>query len=317
MRAGATHLGVALWEEASALRGQKITAPILVFGGLFENQIEAYLAHDVQMTVYDFGLAEIISRRALALGALAQAHVKIDTGMGRVGLPAEAEAFEKIAALPGLAVQGIYTHFATSDEADQAYARRQLQSFRHLVQELQMKNLAPRWIHAANSGAILGLPDSYFNLVRPGVALYGYYPGPEAQRSVVLQPAMSVHTRVLFVKRVPASTFVSYGRTFQTAGPTCIATLPIGYADGFTRRFSNNMAVLIRGRRCPVIGRVCMDQIMVDLGEMSEVRAGEEAVLLGRQGEEEIPIYEWCEKLDTIPYEVTCAISSRVRREYV
>lgn len=315
LQAGAKLLGVALLEEAVALRAHNIGAPILVLGGLFENQIDHYLAHDVQMTVYDHRLAGIISRRAQALGRAAPVHVKIDTGMGRVGVAHEPAAFlENLARLPGISVQGIYTHFASSDETDLSYARQQLQIFRALLQQAQTKNLAPRWIHAANSAAILSLPDSYFNLVRAGVAMYGYYPGPEAARSLALQPALSWHTRVLFVKRVPAQAFISYGRTFQTRRPSLIATLPVGYADGFPRRFSNNMHVLIRGRRCPVVGRVCMDQIMVDLGEMQEVQAGEEAVLLGRQQEGEISIYEWCERLDTIPYEVTCGISPRVRR---
>lgn len=318
MRAGATQLGVALLEEAIALRQHKVAATILVFGGLFEPQIEHYLVHDLQMTVYDMRLAEIISRRAQALGKLALVQVKLDTGMGRVGVHAEPVLFvEKLAALPGISLQGLYTHFATSDEADQTYARKQLQSFRAIVQALHTKGISPRWIHAANSGAILSLPDSHFGLVRAGVAMYGYYPSPEVPRPISLQPAMSLHTRVLLVKQVPANTFVSYGRTYKAHKPSVIATLPIGYADGFRRRLSNHMEVLIRGRRCPVVGRVCMDQIMVDLGEMREVQAGEEVVLLGRQGEAEIPIEEWCEKLETIPYEVTCGISGRVPREYV
>ncbi|MGH7492294.1 MAG: alanine racemase [bacterium] len=317
LQAGATQLGVALLEEAKRLREQKIAVPILVLGGLFENQIEQYLAHDVQMMVYDFRLAEIISQRAQALGKSASVHVKIDTGMGRVGVQVEPVAFiEKLITLPGISLQGVCTHLATSDEAEQSYARLQLRRFRTIVQELQMKGIAPRWIHAANSGAILSLPDSYFNLVRPGVAMYGYYPSPDAPRALALQPAMSLHTRVLFAKRVPANTFVSYGRTFQTRKPSIIATLPLGYADGFPRRFSNNMEVLVRGKRRPIVGRVCMDQIMVDLGEMQNIQAGEEVVLMGKQGEEEISIYEWCRKLDTIPYEVTCGISRRVPRVF-
>jgi alanine racemase len=317
LQAGATQLAVALLEEALQLRQQGITAPLLVLGGLFEDQIESYLEHDVQMTVYDFRLAEIISQRAQALGKIAPVHVKIDTGMGRVGVPVEPVAFiEKIISLPGIALLGVCTHFATSDEADQTYARQQLACFRGIVQELSMKGLAPRWIHAANSGAILSMPDSYFNLVRLGVAMYGYYPSPETQRAIALHPAMTLHTRVLFVKRVPADTFVGYGRTFRTRRASFIGTLPIGYADGFLRRFSNNMEVLIGGNRCPVVGRVSMDHITIDLGERKDVQAGEEVVLLGKQGEEEISIYEWCQRLDTIPYEVTCGISGRVPRVF-
>ncbi len=318
LKAGATWLGVALLEEAIALRHSGVLAPILVFGGLFENQIDSYLAHDLQLTLYDARLAEIISQRARALDKVAAVHVKFDTGMGRVGVMAEPIAFLRhVASLPGISLQGLYTHLATSDEADRNYAQAQLKRFREIVTGAREQDLAPRWIHAANSGAILSLPESYFNLVRAGVMIYGYYPSTEVVKSIALQAAMRIVTRVLFIKRVPAGTFISYNRTFQTQRESVLATLPIGYADGFLRRFSNNMSVLIRGRKCPVLGRVCMDQIIVDVTEVSDISAGEEGVLMGQQGEEEISIYDWCEKLETIPYEVTCGISSRVPRVYV
>ena len=317
LNAGASQLGVALLEEAVELRQANLDVPILVFGGLFENQIDSYLSHRLQMTVYDWQQAQAISRRAAALGRHARVHVKIDTGMGRVGIvESPIETVIKIAQLPGIELAGMYTHFATSDESDKRYARDQLRRFREVVERLRDRGLTFRWIHAANSGAILDLPDSYFNLVRPGVMMYGYYPSAYTTESIPLQPAMTLRSRILFVKKVPAGFSVSYGRTFRTRKPSLLATVPIGYADGFLRRFSNNMIVLVRGKRCPVVGRVCMDQIVIDLGDLAEVGVGEEVVLLGKQGNEEISINEWCNRLDTIPYEVTCGISKRVVRVY-
>ena len=319
LAAGASQLAVALLEEGIELRRAQIAAPILVFGGFFEKQIDSFIENDLHFTLYDLRLAEIVSRRAQALGRVAQAHVKIDTGMGRVGLlPAEViKVIPAMAKLPHLELIGLCTHFASSDSRDKTYAHRQLEQFNAIVQQLAQRDLRFKYLHAANSGAILDLPQSYFNLVRPGVIMYGYYPSDETSESIPLEPAMSLRTEILHVKRVPAGTFISYNSTFQTRETTTIATLPIGYADGVPRRFSSNFEMLVRGRRCPLVGRVCMDQIMIDLGDMQNVQAGEEVVLLGKQGDEEISIYEWCRRLKTIPYEVTCGISKRVGRGYV
>ena len=319
LSAGASQLAVALLEEGIELRRAQIAAPILVFGGFFEKQIDSFIENDLHFTLYDLRLAEIVSRRAQALGRVAQAHVKIDTGMGRVGLlPAEViKVIPAMAKLPHLELIGLCTHFASSDSRDKTYAHRQLEQFNAIVQQLAQRDLRFKYLHAANSGAILDLPQSYFNLVRPGVIMYGYYPSDETSESIPLEPAMSLRTEILHVKRVATGTFISYNSTFQTRETTTIATLPIGYADGIPRRFSSNFEVLVRGRRCPLVGRVCMDQIMIDLGDMQNVQAGEEVVLLGKQGDEEISIYEWCRRLKTIPYEVTCGISKRVGRGYV
>jgi alanine racemase len=319
LSAGASQLGVALLEEGIALRRAQITAPILVFGGFFEKQIDSFIANDLQFTLYDVRLAEIVSHRAQALGRKAQAHVKIDTGMGRVGLlPNEAvETILAMAKLPHVELVGLYTHFASSDSRDKSYSNQQLEQFQSLVRQLTSYDLRVKYLHAAGSGAILHLPQSYFNLVRPGLIIYGYYPSVETSASIPLEPAMSLRTKIIFVKTVPAGTFISYGQTFQTRQATTIATLPIGYADGIPRRLSNNFEVLVRGRRCPLVGRVCMDQLMIDLGEMQDVQTGEEVVLLGKQGDEEISIYEWCRRLETIPYEVVCGISRRVEKVYV
>jgi len=319
LSAGASQLAVALLEEGLELRRNKIAAPILVFGGFFESQIDGFIANNLRFTLYDLRLAQTVSRRAQALGRKAQAHVKIDTGMGRVGLlPNEAiEAILAIAKLPNLELVGLYTHFASSDSRDKSYANQQLEQFKSIVQQLAHHDLRFKYLHAANSGAILDLPQSYFNLVRPGVMMYGYYPSNETSESIPLEPAMTLRTQIIFVKHVAAGTFISYNSTFQTRQATTIATLPIGYADGISRRFSNNFEVLVRGRSCPLVGRVCMDQIMIDLGDMRDVQVGEEVVVLGKQDDEEISIYEWCRKLETIPYEVTCGILRRVARIYV
>ena len=319
LSAGASQLAVAILEEGIELRRAQIEAPILVLGGFFENQIDSFIANRLQMTLYDLRLAELVSRRAQALGQIAQAHVKIDTGMGRVGmLPSEAvEAIRRMAQLPGIELVGICTHLASSDSCDKSYTNQQLVAFQTIVQQLANYDLHFKYIHAANSGAILDLPQSYFNLVRPGVMMYGYYPSDETSESIPLEPAMSLRTQILFVKRVPAGTFISYNSTYQTRRATTIATLPLGYADGISRRLSNNFEVLVRGRRYPLVGRVCMDQIMIDLGDMQDVQVSEEVVLLGKQDDEEISIYEWCRRLETIPYEVTCGISRRVARVYV
>jgi alanine racemase len=316
LSAGASQLGVALLEEAIELRRAKIAAPILVFGGFFEKQIDSFIANNLQFTLYDLRLAEIVSRRAQALGRVIKAHVKFDTGMGRVGLLSNeaVEVIRAMAKLPNLELVGLCTHFASSDSRDKSYANQQLEQFKAIVQQLTNYDLRFKYLHAANSGAILDLPQSYFNLVRPGVMMYGYYPSTETSESIPLEPAMSLRTQIIFVKKVPAGTFISYGQTFQTQQATTIATLPIGYADGISRRLSNNFEVLVRGRRCPLVGRVCMDQIMIGLGDMKDVQAGEEVVLLGKQGDDEISIYEWCRRLETIPYEVTCGISQRVAR---
>jgi len=317
LKCGAIQLGVALLEEGIYLRKSGIAAPVLVFGGVFENQIDLFFRYDLQMTVYDAAMARAISKRATALGRTANVHVKIDTGMGRVGITENAaEAVEHIASLVGIKVNGVCTHLATSDELDKSNAALQLRRFRAVLENLKSRGIDVPFRHAANSGAVLDLPDSYFNLVRPGVMIYGYYPSSTTSESIRLQPAMRLATRILHVKKVPAGTYVSYGRTFQTKKPSLIATLPIGYADGYSRRFSNDMTVLVRGQRCNVIGRVCMDQIMIDLGGLKEVQCGEEAVLMGTQGNDKVSIYDWCEKLDTIPYEVTCNISKRVPRRY-
>jgi len=313
----ARYLGVSTVEEGVQLRKQT-TTPILVFGGFFENQIKACLEHDLELTLFDFERAGALSKQAQASGNSAKVHIKVDTGMTRVGVHWQ-ESLDficRVSELRYVKIVGIYTHFASADAKDKSFAKTQLQRFQKVLTELEMRNIQIPLKHTANSGAILDLPESYFDMVRPGVSIYGYYPSFEATESINLQPAMSFKSQVVAVKQVESGTKISYDSTYETVKQTKIVTVPVGYADGYNRLLSNQGEVLIRGKRYPVVGQVCMDFIMVDIGLENDVQTGDEVVLLGCQGDEEISIYEICEKLNTIPYEFTCMISSRVPRVY-
>ncbi|NOZ55349.1 MAG: alanine racemase [Calditrichaeota bacterium] len=319
LRSGASRLAVALVEEALELREAGIRAPILVFGGVFLDDAKLFAKYDLEATVYTEQALAALGQAGRELGKPVSVHVKVDTGMGRVGVAwDEAPEFvEKVLKTEGVALTGLYTHFATSDEADKRYAHLQLRRFQKVLERLESGGVRVPLVHAANSGAILDLPEATFDAVRPGVMLYGYYPSPETSESVPLKPAMTFRTQVLYVKQVEPGTSVSYGRKYVAKRRTKIATLPVGYADGYNRLLSNQGEVLIRGRIYPVVGRVCMDQILVDLGPDSPVQPGDEVVLFGRRGDQEVSVYSICEKLHTIPYEVTCWVSKRVPRVYV
>src|SRR5262249_42337811 len=222
--------------------------------------------------------------------------------------------FEELRELPGLVVEGVFTHFATADSADQTYARRQLDRFQRVLDALAARSLRPPLAHAANSAAMLTLPEAWFDMVRPGIAVYGLAPSEEVRLPEGFRPALAFKTQVAQVKEVPAGEGVSYGATYITTRPTCIAVLPVGYADGFRRAPANWGEVLIRGRRAPLVGRVCMDQCMVDVTEIPGVRQGDEAVLIGRQGDDELTTEAVAERLGTISYEVVSALLARVPR---
>jgi len=319
LQAGAEYLGVALVEEGIELRQAGILAPILVFGGVMSDQIPRFFEFKLEMTVYTLEIAEAISRLCQIRQQSTRIHVKVDTGMNRVGVHWQSALalIQKIRALPGLELIGLSTHFATADEKDKSYANLQLSRFREVIDRLAANGIEIPIKHAANSGAILDMPDAWFNLVRPGVMLYGWYPSRETSESVAIQPVMCFKTRVLHVKEIAAGESVSYGRKFIATAPTRIATLPVGYADGYNRLLSNQGQVLIRGEKFPVVGRVCMDLIHVDIGQNQKIRPGDEVVLFGQQGAAEVSVYDICELLNTIPYEVCCWVSKRVPRIYL
>ena len=316
---GATRLGVATLSEVTPLREAGITAPILIFGYVPPWQMREAIRQQATITLYTLDAAKALSHTALALDKTVSVHVKIDTGMGRLGM--RFERIEEIVALvhtiktlPGLILEGIYTHFAMADSSDKTHTLMQLERFGQVLQYLEKEGLRPPLVHAANSAATLSVPESHFDMVRPGIALYGLDPSNEVRVPKGFRPALSFKTLVAQVKLVPAGECIGYGCTYTTERPTIVATLPLGYADGFRRAPSNWGSVLIHGQEAPLIGRVCMDQCMVDVTHIPQTRIGDEVVLIGRQGEATLTAEQVAERLGTINYEVVSEILARVPR---
>lgn len=315
---GVDMLGVALIEEGRELREAGIDAPLLVMGAMFPEQAETTASLNLTPVVYNGAVSQALARAAKKLGTRVSVHVKIDTGMGRIGVVPE-EAPRVIAAMKadGLEVQGLMTHFADADLVDKRFASSQMDRFETLIRALEAKGIVVPVRHAANSAAVLDFSRALFTMVRPGLMLYGYSPLEEGTADAVLRPVLSLVTRIAFLKKVPAGVPISYGRTFVTKRESLIATLPIGYADGYSRRLSNKGEVLVRGARVPVVGRVCMDMCMVDVTDVAGVNEGDDVVLIGAQGSERITADEIAKITGTIAYEVLCGISSRVPRIYL
>ena len=319
LSAGAEMLAVATVAEGAELRAAGIQAPILVLSATLPEQAQAMLEHDLRPVVCTVEFAQAMSAAAASRGVEAVVHVKVDTGMGRVGVPDDrAVPFVRgIAGLPALSIEGICTHFAVAGRADKSYTLGQLERYTRVVDALDRVGVHIPVRHTANSAAILDIPTSHFNAVRPGMVLYGCYGSPQESRTPSLREALTLKARVTFIKDVPIGTSISYGRTFVTERPSRIATLPIGYGDGFDRRFSNNTDVLLHGRRAPLVGRVCMDQCMVDVTDLPGVQVGDEAVLYGRQEQECISIEDAARQANSIPHVILCNIGRRVPRVYV
>lgn len=317
---GVDWLGVATVPEGLQLRAAGLQLPILKLSPAFPEEMEAAVRAGLTLTVASRENVEALEAVCHAAGLGATVHLKIETGMGRIGVtPAEAPALAAYIEqnCPHLRLEGLFTHFPVSDEADPTYTRGQIERFKTTVDAIHAEiGRRVELIHAANSGAVLGHEPAWFDLVRPGIMFYGFYPDAGTPRSLPLKPGLSLLTRVSFMKRVAAGTTIGYGRTWTAPEETTIATIPAGYADGFNRLFSNRGRVLINGRSYPIVGRVCMDQSMVNLGPETEVKVGDEVVLIGKSGQAEITCGEWAEKLGTITYEVTCQINSRVERIY-
>jgi Alr-MurF fusion protein len=316
---GAGMLGVATLSEAVPLREADITAPILVFGYTPLWQMREAIRLDTTVTLYSLEAAQELSRAAQDLAKTVKVHIKIDTGMGRLGI--RYEQSEEITALiyaiktlPGLELEGIYTHFAQADAADRTYSNHQLARFQRIIALLEELELRPPIVHAANSAAILTMPEAYFDMVRPGIAIYGLHPSSDVPLSESFRPALSFKTQVSQVKWLPAGEGISYGSTYITTRPTRIAALPVGYADGFRRSPRNWGSVLIHGQEAPILGRVCMDQCMIDVTHIPQARSGDEVVLIGRQGEATLSAEQIAERLGTINYEVVSELLARVPR---
>ena len=319
-RIGVDWLGVATVPEGIQLREAGIALPILKFSPTFVEEMEAAVRNRITLAVCDTAGAATLQAVCASCGLNADVHLKVDTGMGRVGVqPAEAPALAAYIErdCPGLRLDGIFTHLPVSDDADPAYTSAQIARFAAVRLEVERAiNRKISLAHCSNSGAVLGHPSAWMDMVRPGIMIYGFRPDPGTPNTIPLKPGLSFLTRVSFLKKVSAGTSIGYGRTWIAPEDTWVATIPAGYADGFNRLFSNMGRVLIHGQSYPIVGRVCMDQSMVNLGPQTDVQVGDEVVLIGKSGAQEISTYEWAEKLHTITYEVTCQINARVPRIY-
>jgi alanine racemase len=330
---GAQWLGVARFNEAVELRKAGLEAPILILGYTPADLARQLIEYDLTQTVYSYSNAELFSGKAVKLGKKISVHIKIDSGMGRLGLmtnalvpektirdinPNPVDVIEKITKLAGLDVQGIFTHFATADSADKSYANQQLEIFLDFLHELHRAGLQPPIRHAANSAALIDMPESHLDMVRPGIATYGLSPSNEVGKdNLTLKPVMTLKSRIIHLKKVSAGFNVSYGITYQTDKPTTIVTVPVGYADGFNRLFSSCGRMLVHGQKVPIIGRVCMDLTMLDVGNIPDVEIEDEVVIFGQQGDASITADEMATQLNTINYEIVSTIMPRVSRIYI
>jgi len=314
LRSGADSLGVAFPEEGQPLREAGIEAPILVVGLIQPEEAYKVVRFRLSQAVASVELLEALEHEASKASTQVGVHVKFETGMGRIGVnPKDVVSFvRKVKSFKNLNLEGIFSHFSSADEKDKTFSEQQLQLFDQAIDNLRQAGIEVPKKHMANSAAILDLPESYYDMVRPGIMIYGLYPSKEVSRSIELKPAMTLKTNITQVKIVPPGTPISYGRTFITKKRTTIATLPVGYADGYSRLLSNCGEVLIKKRRAPVVGTVCMDMFMVDVSDMENIRPGDEVILFGKDP----PADEIADKIGTINYEVVCDVSKRVPRIY-
>jgi alanine racemase len=317
-RQGIGRFAVASPDEGIALRQAGLSAPIVVLGALFEEQIADLVAHRLTPVVSDAQILPALAKAARLHPTPYPIHLKIETGMGRLGFSPE----EMLSLLDDpilqrpLLVEGMMTHLADADGADSTFTERQLGAFRALLEQISQRGIPLPLVHTANSAAIVRFPEAHFSLVRPGIMLYGYHTLPASFPAPDLQPVLSLRTTIAQLRTIPRGGTVSYNGTFVAKRPTRIAVLPIGYADGYSRRLSNRGSVLIQGRRAPIVGLVCMDMIMVDVTDFAQLQVGETATLIGEQGGESIGADEVADWIGTIPYEVLCGIGSRVPRLY-
>lgn len=315
---GCDLFGVALCEEGVELREAGIKVPILVLSGFFESQVEVLPRFDLTPVVFHRSHLPLLNRAGEVEGKRIGIHLKVDTGMGRLGImPEDVPSFLRdLSSYPYLYLEGVMSHLSEAEDEEGAFSREQIERFEGTLETIRACGFHPPYIHISNSAAIFNL-KAHYNLVRPGIMLYGSYPDESLRGKVDLKPVMRLVTSILQVRRVPEGMPISYGREFVTRRESLIGVIPIGYGDGFPRALSNRGFVLVRGRRVPVVGRVCMDLTMIDLTDIGEVGIGEEVVLVGRQGGEEIRIEEFARLSGTISYEALCRIGPRVPREYI
>jgi len=313
-----TRFGVASPSEGVALRQAGLTHQILILGPLFPEQLPDLIAHHLTPTISSLELVAPLSRLLQDRKDPYPVHIKVETGMGRLGfLP---DAVTDLLALPVfksvLRVEGLMTHLADADNEDSHYTKQQLALLQSALTRIESAGFNVPIVHAANSAAIIAHPSTHLTLVRPGLLLYGYAPSPRLSEKLAITPILTLKTKVAQVRHLEPGASVSYARSYRAARPTTIAVLPIGYADGYSRGLSNRGAVLIRGRRAPIVGRVCMDMTMVDVTNIPDIHAGEPVTVIGRDGSDRITAVDLADWLDTIPYEVLCGIGARIPRIY-
>jgi alanine racemase len=311
------YLGVAISEEGVELRKAGVKAPILVLGGMHDGDVKQYFRFNLTPVVFGRESLALLSKIATTRHQRIKVHLKVDTGMGRLGVLLNhwSHFLEDLNSIPNIEIEGILSHFSMTDEGEGLTAQ-QWKGFEKAITMAQEKGISFAYRHMASSAMLTAFPSYSGNLVRPGILLYGSYPSQGFRNLIRLKPIMTLKTRIHFLKSVPSGMRISYGGTFETKRESLIATLPIGYADGYSRHLSNRGEVLIHGKRAPVVGRVCMDFTMVDVTELPNVSIGDEVILMGRQGREEITANEIAEKIHTISYEVLCLIGKRVPRIY-
>lgn len=311
---------VATVREAITLRESGVTNPILVLGYVCKAEYETVILNDITFAILTKEMARDISEFAVRINKTATCHIKINTGMNRIGFPTcpqSVDEIEEITGYEGLDCEGIFMHFATADCEDKTYAREQYERFMEMLAELEHRNVTFRIRHCANSATIVDMPEYKLDMVREGIILYGLKPSEEVDREMKYYPALELKSHVIFVKELPAGESVSYGRTYITKAPTKVATVAIGYADGYPRALSNKGYVLVHGKRAPVIGRVCMDQMMIDVTDIDNVQVEDVVTVVGRDGDEEITFEELGRLADRFNYEFVCDISERVERKYI
>ena len=312
---------VATIEEAIELRNNGVSKDILILSYIFPNRYEEAIENNISMTVFDYKSAKGISDAAAKMNKSATIHIAVDTGMGRIGFLANDESvaeIKKIVKLPMLNIEGLFSHFATSDEKDKTYSRKQLEKFQQFINSLKENNIEIKTVHIDNSAAVTEIEDSHFDMVRIGIILYGLYPSGEVDKSkIALHPVMEFKSSVINLKTIKKGDSVSYGCHFIAQKDTRVATVSVGYADGYPRLLSNRGRVIINGKYAPVIGNVCMDQIMVDVTEIDDITVGDAVILIGKCGEIEVTADEVAALAGTINYEIVCGVGKRVPRVYI
>lgn len=323
LEAGADWLGVAILKEGVELRYSGIDAPILVMGSIFPDEAKELVQYGLSTSVSDYSLARELSSQAEKLGKTVGVHLKVDTGMGRLGMPPDKLPgfMEEMQSLKNIRVEGIFTHLSSADEAEPEFTLGQLDRLSQSIDSLKSKSIEVPMVHAANSSAILNFTSSHLDMVRPGIALYGTLglnaKSSNPNTSPELKQVMQWKTKILQISKLPKGTPLSYNRKFTTDRDSVIAVLPVGYGDGLNRRLSNNMEVLVKGKRAPQVGTICMDLSLIDVTDIEGVQCQDEVVLFGQQGDETITVDEMAERCGTISYEILCNVSERVPRVYV